>query len=289
MNNVREVNRINEKELELAVEGGASWHDDYKDSAYIFAGNLDKRLTEGDVIAIFSQYGEILDINLPRVPEGGLREQRGDGQGSSRDDPQRQLRQQNEQQGGKAGDRRGFGFLLYEDQKSTVLAVDNLNGFNLLGKTIRVDHVRDYKMPGAKQREEEGELVVPSRNAAPAKVQSPREAAEVYEDDIDLADPMASYIAESKKSRGRDKGDKVRSEHKKEKSERRAERKRKEREEEDRDAARERRDERHRREYQDYPPRKRRSEEEPLQRSEKDHYSERSKKEQLDRSRTTTR
>jgi hypothetical protein len=30
------------------------------------AGGLDNRLTEGDVIAVFSQYGEPVDINLAR-------------------------------------------------------------------------------------------------------------------------------------------------------------------------------------------------------------------------------
>lgn len=40
---------------------------------------------------------------------------------------------------------RGFGFLCYEDQRSTVLAVDNLNGSKVLGRSLKVDHVRDYK------------------------------------------------------------------------------------------------------------------------------------------------
>lgn len=43
------------------------------------------------------------------------------------------------------GKRRGFAFLMYEDQRSTVLAVDNLNGAELLGRTLRVDHVQNYK------------------------------------------------------------------------------------------------------------------------------------------------
>ncbi|PWN89195.1 RNA-binding domain-containing protein, partial [Acaromyces ingoldii] len=137
--NVREVNRINERELDLAVDGGASWHDDYRESAYIFVGGLDKRLTEGDVIAVFSQYGEVLDINLPRGHPGASSQ----GEGGSGSGSQGQGQGQN--QGGKPGERRGFGFLLYEDQRSTVLAVDNLNGFSLLGRTIRVDHVKDYK------------------------------------------------------------------------------------------------------------------------------------------------
>lgn len=39
----------------------------------------------------------------------------------------------------------GFAFLMYEDQRSTVLAVDNLNGAVVLGRTLRVDHVKNYK------------------------------------------------------------------------------------------------------------------------------------------------
>lgn len=159
---VREIERINK--AELARGGSGSWHDQYKDSAYIFVGGeceqilrqrrdqkdsiqnserimhsgrvcarsacvlltlfipaapqrtltgLASELTEGDVITIFSQYGEPVDINLPR-----------------------------DKQTGKT---RGFGFLMYEDQRSTVLAVDNLNGAKVLGRTLRVDHVSKYK------------------------------------------------------------------------------------------------------------------------------------------------
>ncbi|KAL7410238.1 hypothetical protein BDY24DRAFT_328508, partial [Mrakia frigida] len=110
---VKEINSINQKELE--GNGGGSWHDTYKDSAYIFVGGLPFNLTEGDVIAIFSQYGEIADINLPRDKE------------TSRP--------------------RGFAFLMYLDQRSTVLAVDNLNGSKVLGRTLRVDHTRNYEQP----------------------------------------------------------------------------------------------------------------------------------------------
>ncbi|KAF7775794.1 hypothetical protein Agabi119p4_4187 [Agaricus bisporus var. burnettii] len=70
MNVVREINRINQVELDSAT-GTASWHDDYKDSAYIFVGGLSYDLSEGDVITIFSQYGEIMDVNLPRDKETG--------------------------------------------------------------------------------------------------------------------------------------------------------------------------------------------------------------------------
>lgn len=242
---MREIARINERELELAVEGAASWHDDYRgkqalftllifdpltlsclppfpDSAYIFVGNLDKRLTEGDVIKIFSQYGEVLDINLPRIPEGGLRNQRG---GHAEAEAKLTHEQRQQQQTGKPGDRRGFGFLLYEDQRSTVLAVDNLNGFSLLGRTLRVDHVRDYKMP--RRRNEEGEVQEveePSRNAAPQMLSDGNDELAVAEE-MDLEDPMAAYITKSKRKHSREE----REEHERRKEERRRRREEKER------------------------------------------------------------
>merc|ERR1712087_1044924 len=45
------------------------------------------------------------------------------------------------------GKSKGFGFICYEDQRSTILAVDNMNGYQLLNKTLRVDHVNKYKAP----------------------------------------------------------------------------------------------------------------------------------------------
>lgn len=45
----------------------------------------------------------------------------------------------------RAGKPRGFAFAAYEDQRSTVLAVDNLSGARVAGRTIRVEHVDNYK------------------------------------------------------------------------------------------------------------------------------------------------
>lgn len=45
----------------------------------------------------------------------------------------------------ETGKSRGFAFLAYEDQRSTNLAVDNLNGTRVAGRTLKVDHVADYK------------------------------------------------------------------------------------------------------------------------------------------------
>ncbi|XP_075633525.1 zinc finger CCCH domain-containing protein 25-like [Castanea sativa] len=50
------------------------------------------------------------------------------------------------------GKSKGFAFVAYEDQRSTNLAVDNLNGAQVLGRIIRVDHVSSYK-----KKEEEDE------------------------------------------------------------------------------------------------------------------------------------
>lgn len=55
------------------------------------------------------------------------------------------------------GKTRGFGFLMYEDQRSTILAVDNLNGAKVLDRTLRVDHVKNYKQPKIKGGEGEWE------------------------------------------------------------------------------------------------------------------------------------
>jgi RNA recognition motif-containing protein len=67
------------------------------------------------------------------------------------------------------GKTKGFGFLMYEDQRSTILAVDNLNGSKVLEKTLRVDHVKNYKQP--KVKNEDGEWVDPEEQSFNAKPQ----------------------------------------------------------------------------------------------------------------------
>lgn len=69
------------------------------------------------------------------------------------------------------GKAKGFGFVMYEDQRSTILAVDNLNGGKVVDRTLRVDHVKNYKQP--KVETTEGERVdreEPSMNAKPLLV-----------------------------------------------------------------------------------------------------------------------
>ena len=60
MNVIAEIQRINQAELESGSVGtSASWHAKYADSAWVFVGNLPMQLTEGDVICVMSQFGEV--------------------------------------------------------------------------------------------------------------------------------------------------------------------------------------------------------------------------------------
>ncbi|KJP87099.1 hypothetical protein AK88_03267 [Plasmodium fragile] len=112
---IRSVEKLNEAELKNIGNDQTSWHDQYKDSSYIYIGNLDSRLTEGDIVIVFSQFGEPIDVNLVRDKE--------------------------------TGKSKGYCFLSYEDQRSTVLAVDNFNGYKLLDRPLVVDHILNYRLP----------------------------------------------------------------------------------------------------------------------------------------------
>ncbi|GFR62876.1 RNA-binding motif protein, X-linked 2 [Elysia marginata] len=152
LTNIKNVQKLNDRELELGIIGKKSWHDEYKDSAWIFVGGLPFDLTEGDILCVFSQYGEIVNINLVRDH--------------------------------KTGKSKGFAFLCFEDQRSTVLSVDNLNGIKILGRTIRVDHVKDYKVPKEFGDEDELTKKVRAEGVAP-KVESSTEEEEEEEDVIE--------------------------------------------------------------------------------------------------------
>lgn len=128
--NINAVQRLNAEELRLGVSGEASWHHQYKDSCYIYIGGLDPRLTEGDVAIVFSQWGEPIDVVLVRDQKTGIP--------------------------------KGFGFLGYEDQRSTILAVDNANGMKLLQRTLRVDHCKDFRPPTSGKEGDGGEAYQPT-------------------------------------------------------------------------------------------------------------------------------
>ncbi|EDU41365.1 U2 snRNP component IST3 [Pyrenophora tritici-repentis] len=112
MNSIRAIQQLNKRELEAGINPEGSWHTDYRDTAFIYIGGLPFELSEGDIITIFSQYGEPVWIKLARDRE--------------------------------TGKSRGFAWIKYEDQRSCDLAVDNLGGANIMDRIIRVDHAR-YK------------------------------------------------------------------------------------------------------------------------------------------------
>lgn len=72
-------------------------------------------MNEGDIVTVFSQYGEVADCRLIRDKE--------------------------------TGKSKGFAYLAYNDQKSTDIAVDNLNGSNICDRILKVDHVHQYRIP----------------------------------------------------------------------------------------------------------------------------------------------
>jgi RNA-binding motif X-linked protein 2 len=112
MNSVRAIQQLNKRELEAGINPGGSWHTDYRDTAFVYIGGLPFELSEGDIITIFSQYGEPVWVKLARDKE--------------------------------TGKSRGFAWIKYEDQRSCDLAVDNLGGASIMDRVIRVDHAR-YK------------------------------------------------------------------------------------------------------------------------------------------------
>jgi RNA-binding motif protein, X-linked 2 len=101
------------------------------------------------------------------------------------------------------GKTKGFGFLMYEDQRSTILAVDNLNGARVLEKTLRVDHVKNYKQP--KVKNEDGEWVDPEEQSFNAKPQMIEDIAAESDSSastgasIDPEDPMRDYLIAQRK------------------------------------------------------------------------------------------
>ena len=71
MNKIKHIERITNIELEKQTAYEASWHYEYRKSAYIFIGGLNYRLNEGDLVTVFSQWGEIVDCRLSRDKKTG--------------------------------------------------------------------------------------------------------------------------------------------------------------------------------------------------------------------------
>ncbi|XP_062358746.1 RNA-binding motif protein, X-linked 2 isoform X1 [Cinclus cinclus] len=197
---VKLINELNAREAELGVQEAVSWHAEYKDSAWIFVGGLHYELTEGDVICVFSQYGEVVNINLVRDK--------------------------------KTGKSKGFCFLCYEDQRSTILAVDNFNGIKvsggqvlpwlddccltwaaagqpgaageslslqIKGRTIRVDHVANYRPP---KESEDWDEVTRALHAKGCGVKTPpHTSSDSMSEDEDVVPVKKQKVPEKQRSR----------------------------------------------------------------------------------------
>ncbi|KAK8891185.1 RNA-binding motif protein, X-linked 2 [Tritrichomonas musculus] len=129
----KEIQRFQEIELERGIfDTYQSFHNDFRDCPWIIVRGLSFSLSEGDIATIFEQYGTIVSMELVRDE--------------------------------KTGASRGTCLMAYEDPRSAVLAIDNLNGITLLGRTIAVDH-QDFKP------HEKSKLVDP-RTITPARLQT---------------------------------------------------------------------------------------------------------------------
>ncbi|KAM5221510.1 RNA-binding motif protein, X-linked 2 [Ctenodactylus gundi] len=170
---VKLINELNEREVQLGVADKVSWHSEYKDSAWIFLGGLPYELTEGDIICVFSQYGEVVNINLVRDK--------------------------------KTGKSKGFCFLCYEDQRSTILAVDNFNGIKIKGRTIRVDHVSNYRAP--KDSEEMDEVTRELHEKGCGAKTPPPSSSEGSEDDKPTKKHKKDKKEKKKKKKDKEKND----------------------------------------------------------------------------------
>lgn len=175
MNSIRAVRDLNKAELEKVVDPSASWHRDYADTAYVYIGGLPLELSEGDILTIFSQYGEPTYLNLVRDKE--------------------------------TGKSRGFCFLKYEDQRSTDLAVDNLGGSTVMGRVLKVDHTR-YKRKEGEDEEVERARELKYVEPEDDEEESEEERRPMLKEEIELAklirehnddDPMKEYLVTEKK------------------------------------------------------------------------------------------
>lgn len=87
-------------------------------------------MTEGDLLAVFSQYGEIEDVKIVRPKK------RKDENYKSKEKVEKKFQQ----------NPLPFAFIKYEDSRSCVLAVDNFNETTIAGQwNLKVDHVREYR------------------------------------------------------------------------------------------------------------------------------------------------
>lgn len=130
MNQLKATQKLSEEELKYTPSSiEHSWHYDYVVcSAIIYIGSLPYEMNEGDLLVMFSQFGEVEWVELKRHEE--------------------------------TGKSMGYAFLKYENALSTALAVDNFNGVLLGNRQIRIDHVKEYRGEAKSKEESKSKAVV---------------------------------------------------------------------------------------------------------------------------------
>jgi RNA-binding motif X-linked protein 2 len=169
LTNIRSLNNLIDQEIKLGRVGTkASWHEQYRASAWCFYGGMPFELCEGDIICMFSQYGEIVNLNLVRDK--------------------------------KTGKSRGYGFVCYENQKSTDLAVDNFNGAKILDRVIKVDHVLNYIPPKENEELDDMTKFLHEEGCAPTTLEEKKDKIS------DLEKEALAYKLKIKEERNKEEG-----------------------------------------------------------------------------------
>lgn len=195
MDRVRQIQRQSEHHL----RSGRTGIEEAPQTPLIHVSNLNYEITEGDLLAIFCQYGHInpTDVHLVRDKE--------------------------------TGKSCGWAWLKYRDERSTILAVDNLNGIEVAGRVLRVDYCTNIRVdernldrfeeeqklinqafeefqqqdqerqrrdtPSASSRSEEDEMLKRARRKRQRETET-RQGTK--DDDDDEQDPMAEYFRRRK-------------------------------------------------------------------------------------------
>ncbi|TID23254.1 hypothetical protein CANINC_003186 [Pichia inconspicua] len=99
----------------------ASWHWDFKDTNTVYVGRLPQELNEHDLLILMSQWGVPTNVIIQRDKDSGVS--------------------------------KGFGWVTFETWESTVLAVDNFDGWEIAhNHKLKVNHSY-YRDPIKKDNE----------------------------------------------------------------------------------------------------------------------------------------
>ena len=112
-NRIRQIENQNEQDLKYNRTYEESWHWKYRENNEIYISGISKELNEGDIIVVFSQYGEVIDIEMPWNEDGN--------------------------------EHFGYCLLTYKDPRSCVLAIDNFNGIELNGSILLINHSKKFE------------------------------------------------------------------------------------------------------------------------------------------------